>query len=131
MSSMRCGSRPIRHGMTWSSRYATTDFSRPFSVASPRPCTPSSVMILSVTRLRPGQVTMTLALVIFMSCSVLGLLAGGFCARRMRVVRGLEHVGKCARQARQTFENFAQVIAHRLLGDGCLSGSDGIEDRLM
>src|SRR6185437_11146684 len=38
-----------------------TESSRPFKVASPIPVTPSAVVILSVTKLRPGQVTMTRA----------------------------------------------------------------------
>ena len=58
---MRAGSRPISSGTTWSCRYAATASSRPLRVASPTPVTPSSVMIFRVTKLRPGQVTMTRA----------------------------------------------------------------------
>src|SRR5579863_5785457 len=61
---MRAASRPIRLGITWCSRYAATASSRPLSVASPSPKTPARVSILSVTKLRPGQVTMTRAAVI-------------------------------------------------------------------
>src|SRR5450432_1527768 len=63
---MRRASRPMSIGMTCSSRYATTASSRPLSVASPRPVKPSSVVILRVTKLRPGLQTMTLASTIFM-----------------------------------------------------------------
>src|SRR5688572_11990616 len=65
MSSIWCGSRPMRQGMTWPSRYEATASSRPLSVASPSPVKPSSVSILRVTKLRPGQHTMTCAAVIF------------------------------------------------------------------
>src|SRR5690606_40548113 len=58
---MRPASRPIRFGTTWSDRYEATASSRPLSVASPRPYTPERVSILSVTKLRPGQVTITRA----------------------------------------------------------------------
>src|SRR5690242_6000281 len=68
---MRAGSRPISTGTTCSVRYAATASSRPFSVASPRPLTPASVSIFSVTKLRPGQVTMTRADLIFKPCSSL------------------------------------------------------------
>ncbi len=58
--------------MTWSSRYDTTDNSRPFRVASPMPWTPWSVTIFYVTKFRPGQVTMTFAQVIFIDALALG-----------------------------------------------------------
>src|SRR5678815_2635981 len=67
---MRRASRPIRHGITCSVRYAATDSSRPLSVASPSPWTLSSVVIFNVTKLRPGQVMMTLASTIFMASRV-------------------------------------------------------------
>src|SRR5579872_2377904 len=58
---MRPASRPMRLGMRWCSRYAATASSRPLRVASPIPQTPERVSITSVTKLRPGQVTMTRA----------------------------------------------------------------------
>src|SRR6185437_13400763 len=61
MSSIWWASRPISSGTTWSVRKLATASSRPFSVASPMPVMPSDVSILSVTKLRPGQVMMTLA----------------------------------------------------------------------
>jgi len=42
--------------------------SRPFSVAPPMPVRPSSVRTFTVTKLRPGQVTMTLMSWIFIEC---------------------------------------------------------------
>src|SRR5262249_31329903 len=44
-----------------------TASSLPLRVASPRPDIPSSVVILSVTKLRPGLQTITLASVIFIA----------------------------------------------------------------
>src|SRR5215469_17140352 len=66
VSSIRAGSLPASRGTTWSRRYAATASSRPFRVASPRPVSPSSVVILRVTKLRLGLVTMTSARVILM-----------------------------------------------------------------
>src|SRR6476660_5907076 len=56
---MRCGSRPISSGTTCSERYEATESSRPLSVASPQPTTPSLVTILRVTKFRPGLQTLT------------------------------------------------------------------------
>lgn len=61
MSSMRSASRPMSSGTRWSWRYDATASSRPFRVASPRPVTPSDVVIFRVTKLRPGEVMMTFA----------------------------------------------------------------------
>ena len=61
MSSIRLASRPMSSGARCSDKYAATASSRPFSVASPRPETPSSVTSFSVTKLRPGEQMMTLA----------------------------------------------------------------------
>src|SRR5579884_1006441 len=58
---MRPASRPMRFGATCCSRYAATASSRPLSVASPSPYTPDRVSILSVTKLRPGEVMITRA----------------------------------------------------------------------
>src|SRR5262245_36120041 len=58
---MRAESRPMSVGTTWSVRYDATASSRPLSVASPTPVTPSAVVSLRVTKLRSGQVTMTRA----------------------------------------------------------------------
>ena len=77
MSSMRDASRPISAGTTWSVRYDATASSRPLSVASPMPWTPASVSIFSVTKLRPGQVTMTRQAVIFMGCANMPRTTGG------------------------------------------------------
>src|SRR5690349_5934881 len=56
---MRSSSRPTRVEATWSERYDATASSRPLRVASPQPTIPSEVVILSVTKLRPGLVMMT------------------------------------------------------------------------
>src|SRR3954462_14763723 len=69
---MRRASRPISSGITWSVRVLATASSRPFNVASPSPCTPSSVSIFNVTKFRPGEQTITFAATIFM----LGTLGG-------------------------------------------------------
>src|SRR5215211_3130899 len=61
VSSILRASRPMRSGTTCSDRYAATASSRPFTVASPRPLRPSSVVTFSVTKLRPGEQTMTRA----------------------------------------------------------------------
>ena len=58
-------SRPISSGTTWSPGSDATASSRPLRVASPSPVTPSSVVILRVTKLRSGLVTMTSAAMIF------------------------------------------------------------------
>jgi hypothetical protein len=68
---MRRASRPMSKGSTCSFRYAATASSRPLRVASPSPYTPSSVVILSVTKFRPGEQTMTFASTIFMVFSTI------------------------------------------------------------
>ena len=61
MLSTACASRPGNKGATWSDRYDATASSRPFSVPSPQPTSPSVVVILRVTKLRPGLATITSA----------------------------------------------------------------------
>src|SRR6218665_2861028 len=70
MSSIWWASRPIRQGITCSLRELATDSSRPLRVASPIPARPWSVSILRVTKLRPGQQTMTRAVGIFLGRGV-------------------------------------------------------------
>jgi NAD(P)-dependent dehydrogenase (short-subunit alcohol dehydrogenase family) len=48
-------------------RIITIASMRPLSVASPSPCTPASVISLSVTKFRPGLQTMIRPSMIFMS----------------------------------------------------------------
>src|SRR5262245_34959274 len=88
---MRRASRSISNGMTCSVRYAATESSRPFSVASPRPWMPSSVTSFSVTKLRPGLQTMTLPSTMRMLVGTggSGLVARGslLVARRARTAR--------------------------------------------
>src|SRR6478609_6007374 len=77
VSSIRCGSFPISSCATCSFRYAATASSRPFSVASPIPVTPSSVVIRSVTKLRDGLVTNTSAAIIFTAVQAFGVSGMG------------------------------------------------------
>ena len=74
--------------------------------------------------MRPGQVTITLALWIFIARTWRGFAPSTACVL-------LEHVRESARQARQRFEDLAQVILHRLLGGGGAPGRDRVEDRLV
>src|SRR6476659_5663845 len=62
---MLCASRPMSSGTTWSRRYDATASSRPLSVPSPRPVSPSSVVTFRVTKFRSGLDTMTSAATIF------------------------------------------------------------------
>src|SRR3954454_8281902 len=59
--STACASRPTSSGTTCSDRYAATASSRPFRVPSPQPISPSVVVILRVTKFRPGLATITSA----------------------------------------------------------------------
>src|SRR3954464_1623647 len=72
---MRSSSRPISVDARCSERYAATDNSRPLSVASPHPTTPSAVTTLRVTKLRPGLLTLTSMLWMVMKL----LRRGGSC----------------------------------------------------
>src|ERR1700743_1138116 len=83
---MRPASRPVSSGTTWSARYAATASSRPLSVASPSPVSPSSVVMRSVTKFRPGLATSTSATAIFIVSSVLAVGgAGGWVVTAIKV----------------------------------------------
>src|SRR3954466_8241172 len=69
---MRSSSRPISVEARCSDRYAATESSRPLSVASPHPTTPSLVTILRVTKFRPGLQTLTSILSMVMDLFLCG-----------------------------------------------------------
>src|SRR3954451_24908864 len=82
---MRSSSRPMSvDGRCWD-RYAATESSRPLSVASPQPTTPSLVTILRVTKLRPGLQTLTSILSMVMDFFLCGSGVFALSHRGLRV----------------------------------------------